>query len=648
MAPRILIVEDNDHVAAYLETLLRRRGLEPDRVSDGLSARQRIADAPPDVLLLDLKIPGLHGVELLKELRRQPATRQLPVVVTTGAYRGERYARAARSLGVAAYLEKPFRAADLYAALAPLCSAPAAGVTMDRHLQRAFTTRFSGRYRFHAGDGERCLSFLGGLPMALSPGFRHENFGDYLRRRGQVSVAEYGFYCGEGGQRPESLVQMGCLSYHEMLQQMLAYLTEELVAAFELPPLSVEEDPLNVPGALDGLFINVPQTIYQGFHRHGASRGRRLLSVYGGQYVAPARDYFRYINFLSLDEAERRMLLRLDGQRTLADILAGENGLLPLLATLHLFGMVRFAPALLAPAAADFPLRLLFNAAEEEPPAADEEKLESFVDVVEAAEPGLAEELLAPAPPEGVAPQSGDAGLGERLGALYLDLQKKNYYAIFGLEPGTFSFERLREEYFRLTRICAPETLMLLSGEDAEQAEALLSLVTTAYGTLSDVVKKERYDELLGAEKVGLGQEGDDRFQAQVQFQSGKVFLEMEEWDNAEKSLQDACRLEPENGEFLSHLAWAIYRNPGNGMSRAVIEKARQLAARALVLERTAAGFAYKGWMLLDAGQDALAEADFHKALKSDPRHMLARRGLRAVEAKREAERKGLFRRLFH
>ena len=189
---------------------------------------------------------------------------------------------------------------------------------------------------------------------------------------------------------------------------------------------------------------------------------------------------------------------------------------------------------------------------------------------------------------------------------------------------------------------------MHLSGEAAAQAEELLSLVTTAYATLSDVVKKERYDELLGTEKIGLGREGDESFQAQVQFQSGKVFLDMEEWTNAEKALQDACRLQPENGEFLAHLAWAIYRNPGNSTSRAMAEKARQLAARALVLERTAAGFAFKGWMLLDAGQDALAEADFHKALKLDPRHMLARRGLRSVEAKREAERKGIFRRLFH
>ena len=81
---------------------------------------------------------------------------------------------------------------------------------------------------------------------------------------------------------------------------------------------------------------------------------------------------------------------------------------------------------------------------------------------------------------------------------------------------------------------------MQLAGEEAGMVEEILSTVTTAYNTLSDVVKKERYDELLGSEKGGLGQKGDDVFQAQVQFQSGKVFIDMEEWDSAEKALQDA------------------------------------------------------------------------------------------------------------
>lgn len=132
-----------------------------------------------------------------------------------------------------------------------------------------------------------------------------------------------------------------------------------------------------------------------------------------------------------------------------------------------------------------------------------------------------------------------------------------------------------------------------------------------------------------------------------MQFQSGQVFLEMEDWDNAEKALQDACNIDSDNGGYLAHLAWAVYRNPRYRNSRAMQEKARHLLGRGLALERTAEGFAFKGWMHLDSGQETLAEAEFNKALKLNARLLIARRGLRQLEDKREQEKKGLFRKMF-
>jgi hypothetical protein len=53
------------------------------------------------------------------------------------------------------------------------------------------------------------------------------------------------------------------------------------------------------------------------------------------------------------------------------------------------------------------------------------------------------------------------------------------------------------------------------------------------------------------------------------------------------------------------------------------------------------------GWMLFEAGQEAVAEGGFNKALKLDARQQLARKGLRSLQEKREQEKKGLFRRMF-
>ena len=179
-----------------------------------------------------------------------------------------------------------------------------------------------------------------------------------------------------------------------------------------------------------------------------------------------------------------------------------------------------------------------------------------------------------------------------------------------------------------MTREFGPDILMQLGGDEAAMVEKILDTVTAAYNTLSDVVKKERYDELLGSDKIGLGRKGDDRFQAQVQFQSGKVFLEMEDWDSAEKALQDACNIEAQNGVYLAHLAWAIYRNPANANSRAVLEKARQMLNRSLTLERSAEGFAFKGQILLDGGQEVWPKSNSIKP-SLNARLPLARTGLR-------------------
>ena len=64
-------------------------------------------------------------------------------------------------------------------------------------------------------------------------------------------------------------------------------------------------------------------------------------------------------------------------------------------------------------------------------------------------------------------------------------------------------------------------------------------------------------------------------------------------------------------------------------------------------LERTAQAFAYRGWMLFESGQEAMAEAEFNKALKLDARHTMARRGIRTLQEQQEQRKKGLFKRMF-
>ena len=78
---RILIVEDERHIARYLEFVLRKEGYEVATANDGEAALERIAGFNPDALLLDLVLPGMSGMEVLQAIRSEARYASLVVIV---------------------------------------------------------------------------------------------------------------------------------------------------------------------------------------------------------------------------------------------------------------------------------------------------------------------------------------------------------------------------------------------------------------------------------------------------------------------------------------------------------------------------------------------------------------------------------------
>jgi CheY-like chemotaxis protein/tetratricopeptide (TPR) repeat protein len=650
MALSILIAEDNDAVAEPLERLIQKAGYETRRAVDGIDALSQLAANAPNLLLLDLKMPRLNGVELLKKLRQSDKTKDLPVIIMTGVYRGEQCATAARSLGVNTYLEKPFRAGDLLKAIESNLniSSASSGKTIDQHLHHALSTHFSGILSFSVNNRQQHLSFINGTPVSLRPGLKHENFGEFLLKRGVISVEEYSYYSNAGGCRHNILVELGCFDYPELMQEKLSYLGSELIYAFGLPPFEVSANPVSLPGEMQVISVNVPRIFYGGYHMHPQmDRLRALRQQYAAYFPILAPAFYRHSNFLALKSEEQLFLQQLDGKTLLNDCLGEGDGLLPLLQVLLTLEMISLSANPAENAVPDTPIRSQFNMIVDDSGdigAAD--TMESFDDLVD--ESNLDEVDMTNNEAAAAQQEAGyDLAIGKKVRQTLAEIKDKNYYEIFKLRQGEFSFDKLKAKYFSYTHEFGPELLMQLSGEEASLVEEILSLVTNAYNTLSDVVKKERYDELLGSNSVGLGEKGDDKFQAQIQSQSGKVFIEMEEWDNAINALQDAVNISPENGEYLAHLGWAIYKNPANERSTAMRDRAKQMINKSLSLERTAAGHSFKGWLLFEAGQESLAESEFSKALRIDARNALARKGKRTLQEKREQDKKGLFRKMF-
>lgn len=86
---RVLIVDDDRLFADFLVEFLGGRGAEAVAVYDGFAAGRRVESFAPDVVLLDLMMPGMNGVEVCRQLKGEKATRHIRVVAMTGYVDGE-------------------------------------------------------------------------------------------------------------------------------------------------------------------------------------------------------------------------------------------------------------------------------------------------------------------------------------------------------------------------------------------------------------------------------------------------------------------------------------------------------------------------------------------------------------------------------
>lgn len=104
---QVLVVEDERDIAALVAYHLTREGYRVRTAADGREALDAVAHERPDLVLLDLMLPGLSGHEVLAELKRRPETVDLPVVVLT-ARREESERIRGLEQGADDYVTKPF------------------------------------------------------------------------------------------------------------------------------------------------------------------------------------------------------------------------------------------------------------------------------------------------------------------------------------------------------------------------------------------------------------------------------------------------------------------------------------------------------------------------------------------------------------
>ena len=108
----VLIADDDEDILALVRATIERSGHEVMAVGDGAAALSAMAERRPDLAVLDIAMPELDGLEVLRRLRAEEGTRNLPVILLTAQAQAADVERGFAT-GASAYVRKPFSPRDL-------------------------------------------------------------------------------------------------------------------------------------------------------------------------------------------------------------------------------------------------------------------------------------------------------------------------------------------------------------------------------------------------------------------------------------------------------------------------------------------------------------------------------------------------------
>jgi CheY-like chemotaxis protein len=106
--PIILVVDDEPDIVRVVSRIMEARGHTVRTAHDGTEALAQVRAERPDVIILDLNLPGMNGFEVTSRLRADESTRSIPIVMMTAAYVSVDDARRGHTSGADEYVVKPF------------------------------------------------------------------------------------------------------------------------------------------------------------------------------------------------------------------------------------------------------------------------------------------------------------------------------------------------------------------------------------------------------------------------------------------------------------------------------------------------------------------------------------------------------------
>ena len=170
----LLIVEDVPAILEFLEVTLKFKGYEVIKARNGQEALDAMQEKRPVLIITDILMPKMDGFSLLYHLRKDPATREIPVVFLSATYVAPEDKAFAMTIGATRFIEKPIDTEDFLLTIAELLtqgSLPPPPPLKEREFFEGYRKRLETKLRQKKSQIARAEGLLETLPPEQKPGF---------------------------------------------------------------------------------------------------------------------------------------------------------------------------------------------------------------------------------------------------------------------------------------------------------------------------------------------------------------------------------------------------------------------------------------------------------------------------------------------
>ncbi len=572
MPDTVLCVDEDRGLTQIVSEALRGAGYRVVQAHDGEEALHVVQARRPQLVLIDLMLPKRDGFEVIQEIRRLPGElARTPVVITAAGLMTPQYVKRAKELGVQVLLSKPVSLKKLVETvshnialspratsssevadevLAKRISGDLAKLSFPALLHHLHGMRATGVLFVQQGQKRKGIQFKEGYPVAIKSNQVSECLGNYLARIGKISDIHFRESIERlktrQGLQGEILVAMQALTEDELAQALQEQADDKIYEIFSWTEGKYRFDvgeQLERANAIS-MAISPANMILRGVSQcFPMERVDRVLRKNADLYLVGGESPFYRFQEIDLTPEQRVLLQEINGTRQVRDYLQrGES-------------VRRFLYAMLTVGL----FELDAEGSETIPRASVSEETH-----------GEVEHVVAKARPTQVTVDPQEEAIRHELAAYAARFETCDDFAVLGVKVESTDDE-IRSAYVRLAKQVHPDRFSNASEPLRKLADKVFARVAMAFENIGTLQARVEYFAQLrrAAEEAKAQAEAHRMLQAENWFQKGEGYLKVKSYDKAIEAFGMACHIYPEEGEYLSHLGYALFlRNPTDEVIR--------------------------------------------------------------------------------